>query len=120
MPGRFAVKGKGKNSRTIKEIQCRIKKIKDNGEYQAIRDRYIASSSNTASDKMKKVTPKKDKYVIASDTAFAPFEFQDSNNEFTGIDVDLLKEAAKMQGFNIEMKFIGFSAAVQSVGKSSS
>ena len=110
----FAVK-KGKNQELLKKFNAGLKKLKDNGEYQAILDRYIASSSNTASDKMKKVTPKKDKYVIASDTAFAPFEFQDSNNEFTGIDVDLLKEAAKMQGFNIEMKFIGFSAAVQSL-----
>lgn len=110
----FAVK-KGKNQELLKKFNAGLKKLKDNGEYQAILDRYIASSSNTASDKMKKVTPKKDKYVIASDTAFAPFEFQDSNNEFTGIDVDLLKEAAKMQGFNIEMKFIGFSAAVQAV-----
>ncbi len=110
----FAVK-KGQNQELLKKFNAGLKQLKGNGEYQAILDRYIASSSNTASDKMKKVTPKKDKYVIASDTAFAPFEFQDSNNEFTGIDVDLLKEAAKMQGFNIEMKFIGFSAAVQSV-----
>lgn len=110
----FAVK-KGKNQELLKKFNAGLKKLKDNGEYQAILDRYIASSSNTASDKMKKISPKKDKYVIASDTAFAPFEFQDSNNKFTGIDVDLLKEAAKMQGFNIEMKFIGFSAAVQAV-----
>ena len=110
----FAVK-KGKNQELLKKFNAGLKKLKDNGEYQAILDRYIASSSNTTSDKMKKISPKKDKYVIASDTAFAPFEFQDSNNEFTGIDVDLLKEAAKMQGFNIEMKFIGFSAAVQAV-----
>lgn len=110
----FAVK-KGKNQELLKKFNAGLKKLKDNGEYQAILDRYIASSSNTTSDKMKKISPKKDKYVIASDTAFAPFEFQDSNNKFTGIDVDLLKEAAKMQGFNIEMKFIGFSAAVQAV-----
>lgn len=108
----FAVK-KGKNQELLNKFNDGLKKLKENGEYQTIIDRYIASSSNSANGKMKKVTPKKDKYIIASDTAFAPFEFQNSNNEFTGIDVDLLKEAAKMQGFNIEMKFIGFAAAVQ-------
>ena len=30
------------------------------------------------------------KYVIATDTVFAPFEFTDKKNNFVGIDVDLL------------------------------
>jgi polar amino acid transport system substrate-binding protein len=64
---------------------------------------------------MKKVEPKKDLYVIASDSAFAPFEFQDENNQYIGIDVDLLNRAAELQGFNIRFNHIGFSGAVQAV-----
>ncbi|HVH96722.1 MAG TPA: transporter substrate-binding domain-containing protein, partial [Bacillus sp. (in: firmicutes)] len=30
-------------------------------------------------------------YVIGTDVTFAPFEFQDVNGEFVGIDMDLMK-----------------------------
>ena len=30
-------------------------------------------------------------YTIATDVTFAPFEFQDVNGEFVGIDMDLIK-----------------------------
>lgn len=113
----FAVK-KGQNQELLKKFNAGLKKLKANGQYQAILDKYISSGQTDAtsdSSQMKKITPKKDKYVIASDSAFAPFEFQNSNNEYVGIDVELLQKAAEMQGFNIEMKFIGFSAAVQAV-----
>ena len=53
-----------------------------------------------------KVEPKKDVYRISSDSAFAPFEFQNEDNEYVGIDVDLLTRAAEMQGFNIEFNFM--------------
>lgn len=54
-------------------------------------------------------------YVIATDTTFAPFEFVDENGEFTGIDVELLDAIAENQGFDYELKSLGFDAAVQAV-----
>lgn len=54
-------------------------------------------------------------YVIATDTTFAPFEFQDTNGEFIGIDMDLLKTIAEEQGFKVEIKQLGFNAAVQAL-----
>ena len=38
--------------------------------------------------------PVKDTYKIASDSLFAPFEFQNSDKQYVGIDVDLLKAIA--------------------------
>lgn len=52
------------------------------------------------------------KYVIATDTTFAPFEFTNDDDEFTGIDVDILAAIAKDQGFDYELKPLGFDAAV--------
>ena len=46
---------------------------------------------------------------------FAPFEFQDVTGDFVGIDMDLLKAIAKDQGFNYEIKPLGFNAAVQAL-----
>ena len=51
-------------------------------------------------------------YVIATDTTFAPFEFENDNGEMVGIDLDLLAAIAEDQGFEYELQVIGFSAAV--------
>jgi len=51
-------------------------------------------------------------YVIAADTTFAPFEFR-KDGELIGIDVDLIRAIAKNQGFSVEIKSLGFDAALQ-------
>lgn len=56
-----------------------------------------------------------DTYLIATDTTFAPFEFEDSIGRFTGIDMDLLLAIGEDQGFKHEIQILGFNAAVQSV-----
>ncbi len=53
-----------------------------------------------------------DKYVIATDTTFAPFEFTDAQGNFVGIDVELLAAIAEDQGFEYELQPLGFNAAV--------
>lgn len=54
-------------------------------------------------------------YVIATDTTFAPFEFQDEEGDFVGIDMDLIRAIAEEQGFNVDIKPLGFDAALQAV-----
>ncbi len=51
-------------------------------------------------------------YQIATDTTFAPFEFQDADGNFVGIDIDLLAAIAEDQGFQYNLQPLGFSAAV--------
>ncbi len=55
------------------------------------------------------------KYIIATDTAFAPFEFNNKENKFVGIDVDILDAVAKDQGFTYELDALGFDAALAAV-----
>ncbi|MBF0780630.1 MULTISPECIES: ABC transporter substrate-binding protein/permease [unclassified Granulicatella] len=54
-------------------------------------------------------------YIIGTDTTFAPFEYQDVNGNYVGIDIDLIKAVAKHSGFSIELRPMGFSAAVQAL-----
>src|SRR5690606_24016024 len=54
-------------------------------------------------------------YVIGTDTAFAPVEFTDSDGELVGIDMDLLRASAKDQGFEVEIRQLGFDAALQAL-----
>lgn len=51
-------------------------------------------------------------YVIATDTTFAPFEFQDANRQYVGIDIDLLAAIAADQKIAYRLEPLGFSAAV--------
>lgn len=52
---------------------------------------------------------------IVSDTAYAPFEFKDSDQVYKGIDVDIIKEVAKRKDWNYEQTYPGFDAAVNAV-----
>jgi polar amino acid transport system substrate-binding protein len=54
-------------------------------------------------------------YTIATDTTFAPFEFQDKQGEFVGIDMDLIRAIGEDQGFTVDIKPLGFDAALQAV-----
>ncbi len=52
------------------------------------------------------------KWVIASDTVFKPFEYTDASGNFVGIDVDIVKAVAADQGFDYEIKSLGWDAAI--------
>lgn len=55
------------------------------------------------------------KWIIATDTVFKPFEYTNENNEFVGIDVDLLAAVAEDQGFEYELQSLGWDGAVAAV-----
>lgn len=52
------------------------------------------------------------KWVIATDTVFKPFEYTNEKGEFVGIDVDILKAVAEDQGFDYELKSLGWDASI--------
>lgn len=55
------------------------------------------------------------KFSVATDTTFAPFEFRDGSGELVGIDMDLLHAIAKAEGFEVDIKSLGFDAALQAL-----
>jgi glutamine transport system permease protein len=54
-------------------------------------------------------------YVIGTDTTYAPFEMRGPDGEMIGIDMDLLRAIAQDQGFSVEIRSLGFDAAVQAL-----
>ncbi len=54
------------------------------------------------------------KFVIATDTTFAPFEFREGG-KLVGIDMDLLNAIAEKEDFQVEIQSLGFQAAVSAV-----
>lgn len=101
----FAVK-KGTHADLITGFNEALKELRANGGYDAILNKY------TATDADKEIKPLKSEYRIASDSLFAPFEFQNSAKKYVGIDVDLMKAIAKKQKFNVSLDFVGFQTAV--------
>ena len=51
------------------------------------------------------------KYIIATDTTFAPFEFQDEQGNYVGVDIDILAAIAEDQNFEYDLQPLGFDAA---------
>jgi len=56
--------------------------------------------------------------IIATDTTFAPFEFQNAQGQYVGVDIELLAAIAADQGFVYDLKPLGFSAAVAALESS--
>ncbi|OJF97087.1 amino acid ABC transporter substrate-binding protein/permease [Alkalibacterium sp. 20] len=56
-----------------------------------------------------------DPYIIATDVTFAPFEYQNEDDEYVGIDIDLLAAIAEDQGFEYELRPMNFSAGLQAL-----
>lgn len=54
-------------------------------------------------------------YTIGTDVTFPPFVYANSNNKYVGIDMELIRSIAKEEGFKVNIKPLGFNAAVQSL-----
>ncbi|KAB1657993.1 ABC transporter permease subunit [Pseudoclavibacter chungangensis] len=135
----FAVKA-GENAELLSMFNDGLKNVVQSGAYQSILDEYLGDNAPDATkisggaialgnevieDDGPGTLPKnplfatdtpKDKgtFIIATDTTFAPFEFE-VNGTRQGIDIDLMNAIAANQGFEIQWNALGFDAAVQAV-----
>ena len=119
----FGVKKGSKYEYLVTEFNEALAQMKKDGSLEKIINKWTNSSKTSSqvtsltstTSAGQKATPVKSKYVIASDSSFAPFVFQNSSNQYTGIDMDLIKAIAKDQGFEIEITNPGFDAAINAV-----
>lgn len=66
-----------------------------------------SGAADTSSAATAEATGKK--WVVATDTVFKPFEYTDASGNFVGIDVDILAAIAEDQGFEYELKSLGWT-----------
>ncbi|CAM4196610.1 amino acid ABC transporter permease [Streptococcus penaeicida] len=115
----FAVKKGAGHDKLVKDFNKSLKAMKADGTYQKIMTKWLGDEAQTSSkatgDAAKKAIPKKKSYKIVADSSFAPFEFQNDNGKYVGIDMELIKAIAKEQGFTIEIANPGFDAALNAV-----
>lgn len=119
----FGVKKGSKYEYLVTEFNEALAQMKKDGSLDKIINKWTSSSKTNSqvtsltstTSTGQKATPVKSKYVIASDSSFAPFVFQNSSNQYIGIDMDLIKAIAEDQGFEIEITNPGFDAAINAV-----
>ena len=119
----FGVKKGSKYEYLVTEFNEALAQMKKDGSLDQIINKGTNSSKTSSqvtsltstTSAGQKATPVKSKYVIASDSSFAPFVFQNSSNQYTGIDMDLIKAIAEDQAFEIEITNPGFDAAINAV-----
>lgn len=119
----FGVKKGSKYEYLVTEFNEALAQMKKDGSLDKIINKWTSFSKTSSqvtsltstTSAGQKATPVKSKYVIASDSSFAPFVFQNSSNQYTGIDMDLIKAIAEDQGFEIEITNPGFDAAINAV-----
>lgn len=75
---------------------------------------FIPLQAEATETESNKGTPE-NPYLITTDVTYTPFEFQNADGEYVGIDVDIIKAIAEDQGFEIELRPLNFSAGLQAL-----
>lgn len=73
----------------------------------------LGACSSTSEETTSEETKEK-VYRVGVDTTYPPFEFEE-NGEYKGIDIELIKEIAKEEGFEIELKPMDFGGIIPSL-----
>lgn len=75
-------------------------------------DAATEETADTAAEETTDTASSDKTWVIATDTAFKPFEYTNDAGEFVGIDMDILAAIAENQGFEYEVQVLGWDASI--------
>ncbi|MGB9802361.1 basic amino acid ABC transporter substrate-binding protein [Desulfofundulus sp.] len=85
---------------------------------QQVRD--TSSKQNGSQVGSGQQTTGKQKVLVASDVAYAPFEFQDPNSgQYVGFDMDLIKAIAEVNNWDYEIRSMNFDGIVPALQSAS-
>lgn len=99
----------------LTQVNDFIKKIKDNGTFDAICDKYFADGEPTAV-KSAALDTSKDQLVVATNAAFEPFEYM-IGDSYYGIDMEIAALLAEELGQELVIMNMDFDAVCLSVGQ---
>jgi len=61
------------------------------------------------------VPAEKEVYVVVSDISWPPFEWKDEEGNYVGFDLDVMREIAKLKGYEIEIEDVAFDSIIAGV-----
>lgn len=99
----------------LASVNAFIKKIKDDGTFDAICNKYFGDGTPEAVP-AGKLDDSKDQLVVATNAAFAPFEYtEDGGKTFLGIDMEIAALLAKELGKELVIMHMDFDAVCLNV-----
>lgn len=105
-----------KQPELLEKVNEFIKKIKEDGTLDEICDRYFSNGTPVAV-KSAKQDASKDQLVVATNAAFAPFEYTEGGDEFYGVDMEIAKLLADYLGKELVIVHMDFDAVCLAVGQ---
>ncbi len=100
----------------LEKVNEFIKKIKDDGTLEEICDRYFSNGTPVGVKSAVK-DDSKDQLVVATNAAFAPFEYTEGGDEFYGVDMEIAKLLADYLGKELVIVHMDFDAVCLAVGQ---
>ena len=100
----------------LEKVNEFIKKIKEDGTLEEICDRYFSNGTPVGVKSAAK-DDSKDQLVVATNAAFAPFEYTEGGDEFFGVDMEIAKLLADYLGKELVIVHMDFDAVCLAVGQ---
>lgn len=99
----------------LEQVNAFVKKIKADGTLDAICEKYFSDGKPTPVTSAK-LDESKDQLVVATNAAFAPFEYTEGD-KYLGIDMEIAKLLADELGKELVIQHMDFDAVCLSVGQ---
>ena len=100
----------------LEDVNKFIKKIKEDGTFDEICDRYFGDGTPVAV-KSAALDPSKNQLVVATNAAFEPFEYTEGGDTYYGIDMEIAALLAKELGKELVIQHMDFDAVCLAVGQ---
>lgn len=103
------------DSDLLAKVNTFLKKITSDGTFDAIVNKYFGDGKPSAVTSATKDSSK-DQLVVATNAAFAPFEYKEGDSYY-GIDMEIMKALADYLGKELVIDNMDFNAVCTSVGQ---
>ena len=110
----FAVQ-KG-DTELLTKLNAFMAEIKANGKFDEIVNKYFGDGTPTAVTSASEMKTDGSQLIVATNAAFAPFEYKDGD-KFAGIDMEIAAYIAEKLGMELVIMDMEFDSVVSSVGK---
>ena len=105
---------KGENLELQAEVNTYISKIKADGRWQRLEDKWFGVKEPTEFESYENLNGTKGTLTVAVSSAAMPFVYL-KNNKFVGFDIEFITGFAKEYGYNLEFKDGDFGAILPAV-----
>lgn len=100
----------------LEDVNEFIAKIKEDGTFEEICDRYFGEGEPVAV-KSAKLDDSKDQLVVATNASFEPFEYTKGGDEYFGVDMEIAALLAEELGKELVIMNMDFDSVCLSVGQ---